>query len=55
MTSKSGHLKAVTLRTLTGLLLLLLASCGGGGGDDAQRQSSEGVWDQMNWDEKNWQ
>lgn len=40
------------------LPLLLFAGCGGGGGGGdtvSQAPSTEGVWDQMQWDQKNWQ
>jgi hypothetical protein len=40
------------------LALLALCACGGGngGGDNSPPSSSSaGVWNQMNWNEKNWQ
>ncbi len=41
------------------LALLVLYGCGGGGGGGgdtvSQAPSTEGVWDQMQWDQKNWQ
>ena len=35
---------------------LSLTACGGGGGDPApEPPATEAVWDQSNWNEKNWQ
>lgn len=48
------------LRIVCVIALLGLAACSGGGGGGGGNNSSgttstAGVWDQMNWDNKNWQ
>ncbi len=50
---------SILLRTLYVLIFAtLLAACGGGGGSDSSNNTQSDpklVWDQGNWDEKNWQ
>jgi hypothetical protein len=52
---KGGDVKR--LRVLLAFLALIgLGSCGGGGGDGGgSGQTAAGTWDQMVWDQSNWQ
>jgi hypothetical protein len=39
---------------IVSLTLFAITGCGGGGGGSSSTTGTAGVWDQMNWDDSNW-